>query len=57
MNNIEKIKNMDIDELTEFIEKIADTADCANCPAYDKCISGVSCKINIKNWLKAKADD
>lgn len=57
MNNFEKIKKMDIDELAEFIEKIADTADCANCPAYDKCISGVSCKINIKNWLKAEADE
>lgn len=57
MNNFERLKNMTVEEMTEFIADIVSTADCANCPAYDMCIQGVDCKISIKNWLKKKASE
>lgn len=56
MNNLEKLKNMNVDEMTDFIFGMVETADCIVCPAYDKCVSGLGCKINIKNWLKSKVD-
>lgn len=58
MTNFEKIKNMSVEELTNFLNGISDCCDsddynaCDNCPlTVDEC----SCD-GIKLWLESEAE-
>ena len=55
MNNFEKLKNMSIKEMTEFIAEIVASADCKDCPAHNNCKAGDGCKTNIAGWLMEEA--
>ena len=54
MTNYDKIKNMSIDEMTEFFTKFGDYCgnQCTYCP--EKCLDG-TCKKRIKQWLQQEA--
>ena len=49
MTNFEKIKNMSIEELANFIGGLT---DCDHCPVY--CSGG--CKYSWEQWLKSKVE-
>ena len=58
-NNFERIKNMSVDEMAEWmVEHLTNTCG-FDCPAYGMCegeeING--CKDNIKQWLLAEVEE
>ena len=53
MNNFEKIKAMDIDEMAEYLAYM----ECDTCCVYgDKtdCLEGSDCFTGIKQWLESE---
>lgn len=54
MNNYEKIKQMSIEEMAEFIYSI-DPAYCMNCPANINC-RGRECVKELAQWLKSEVE-
>ncbi len=50
MTNLEKIKNMSLEEFAEYIYRLA---DCRECPIY--CTSG-DCKTAWKDYLNKETD-
>lgn len=55
MNNYEKIKQMDKEELSNFLCNLMCNHCCDNrCPARDKCYTGHS---GMKDWLESEAQD
>ena len=57
MTNYEKIKNMSIEEMAEFID--SPTVDCERCAYYKngKCLSDDDCKVGIQKWLESEAEE
>ena len=55
MNNFEKIKNMNIDEMAEWIINI-EPLHCRNCPANKICFGEMDCKRTIKQWLQQESE-
>lgn len=57
MTNYEKIKQMSIDEMVEYLLKI--TADlCEACPLERLCSNELnSCNLTVKYWLESEADN
>ena len=55
MSNYEKIKNMSIDEMADFLEDIYGV-DC-NCPAKASCDMFDSCLQAIVAWLESEVKE
>lgn len=55
MKNIDKIKNMNSDEMAIFLDI---HTDCDTCIVLEKCNNGnhKSCKNVIKQWLEGEAE-
>ena len=57
MNNFEKIKQINIDEMAEFLRKFS---NCSFCNLYLKPKTCSNCKQNyerpFKNWLKSECE-
>lgn len=54
MNNYEKIKNMTVDEMAEFLLQ-----ECINICVYnnEECLDyGADCKDGIKQWLEQESE-
>lgn len=49
MTNLEKIKNMSVEELAHFISRLT---DCDRCPLY----CGGGCEYSWVEWLKSEAE-
>ena len=56
MNNFEKIKNMTLDEMAEWIINI-EPLHCRNCPANKICFGEMDCKRTIRQWLQAESEE
>ena len=61
MNNFEKIKQMNIDEMAEFFSK-AYYGHCPDCPCYKQkygyCNCNKFCCIkNLKSWLQSESEN
>ena len=55
MNNFEKIKNMTLDEMAEYLANM----ECDTCCVYsDKtdCLEGSDCFTGIKQWLQVESE-
>ena len=53
MTNLERIKNMTVAELAEWLEEIS---PCKCCVRRNKrACGGVSCRLGIKRWLEQEA--
>lgn len=59
MNNFEKIKSMDIDEMAEWFKNIDAVCDmdihCENCVNSDWC--GIETKEDFKKWLESEVSE
>lgn len=55
MTNFEKIKNMTVEEMVEFII-YEHSCDCCNCADDDDC-KGLKCREGVREWLKQEATD
>lgn len=59
MTNIERIKQMDAEEMADFIVECVQQIDCDECPAYPICrqsrYRGEYCKATTKTWLESEA--
>ena len=54
MNNFEKIKNMTLDEMAEFI---AENINCGSCCLTDTaCPVDLECDEVVKQWLQAESE-
>lgn len=57
MTNYEKIKNMSIEDLAHFLDKITyccnNDSECGYCPLYDACIGTTS----SKTWLESEVEE
>ena len=51
MNNYEKIKNMTIDEMAEWHNKLLAICVTYDCPAFEIC-DMQNCKESFKKWLE-----
>lgn len=49
MNNYERIKQMSVDEMAEFISDV--TVNCEYCRLSELCSVTASCLITYKQWL------
>lgn len=61
MTNFEKIKQMSINEIAEFLF-VHQFSKCSNCDYYKKQCSGKyfddkSCTMGIKYWLESEAEE
>ena len=57
MTNFEKIKQMSVEELAEFICSLMCDDCCDNrCPASEKCGGGFMC-LGMSEWLESEADN
>ena len=56
MNNFEKIKAMNIDEMAEFIYRLKDCedVDCDKCLLNSLCAISIHDKEDVKGWLKSE---
>ena len=55
MNNFEKIKNMTLDEMAEFI---AENINCGSCCLTDTaCPVDLECDEVVKQWLQQESED
>lgn len=59
MNNFEKIKAMDIDEMAEFIDSFIPNCIDFRCPVWDYCeeICSPNCKRTFKQWLESEVEE
>ncbi len=53
MTNFEKIKQMSVEEMTEFMSTI-DTSACSCCKGKCACMS---CRDGFRAWLESEADN
>lgn len=55
--NYDRIRNMSIDEMAEYITNI--TISCENCPVYEKCsiTAEVNCSDMMKKWLESEVEE
>lgn len=51
MTNFDVIKQMTVEELGEFLNKI----DCVNRVYFGKCSDGMNCQEGITEWLKQES--
>ena len=61
MTNFEKIKQMSVDEISEFLF-VHQFLKCNNCDYYKKQCGGEyfddkSCTVGIKKWLESEVDE
>lgn len=60
MNNYEKIKNMNIDEMQTFIYDFIDEYEvCGYCPIRKFCLKTdgtITCKGAVKQWLESEGE-
>ena len=59
MNNFEKIKNMTVDEMAEYLTKLTATY-CEYCTFKEFCEkdeNNLSCREVLKKWLEEKSED
>ena len=52
MNNIDKIRNMTLDEMAEFLK----VGDCYYCKTENWCDDYDNCKDALKQWLQQESD-
>ena len=58
MTNYNCIKSMSVEEMAEFIERMAEHLEiCTRCPAYKMCDTHIKCGENIKQWLLQEVKD
>lgn len=55
MNNFEKIKAMDIDEMAEWLYKFNDDSLCEYCYGCNKENEELGCEEYFKQWLESEA--
>lgn len=58
MTNFERIKQMSVEELTEFLEDTQGLPECGGCPALVVCLANGydwQCNEAIKYWLEQEA--
>lgn len=55
MNNYERIKNMSLDEIALFVEKIGN--NCHFCVLQNLDCIGNNCKEGIKQWLLSESEE
>lgn len=57
MNNFEKIKQMTIDEMAEWIKDLSD-CDCRHCPVKSTLFFNCEffCTNNLKRWLEGEGE-
>lgn len=54
MTNYEKIKNMTVEEMAKFLEKITDYCNANNCKACPLCRGIFCCTTEIECWLNSE---
>lgn len=59
MKNIDKIKQMNIDEMTEFLNSFLPNCIDFNCPVWDYCeeINSTNCERTFKQWLESEIEE
>ncbi len=55
MNNFEKIKNMTLDEMAEFLD-MSPCNHCADIAKKIKCYCLKNCRKYIKQWLESESE-
>lgn len=54
MTNYEKIKNMTVEEMAKFLEKLTDDCNANNCKACPLCRGIFCCTTEIECWLNSE---
>lgn len=54
MTNYERINNMSVDEMADYLWE---SLECNRCPLHDKCGIIGSCKYTWLNWLNQEAEE
>ena len=57
MNNYEKIKNMTLDEMAEFMQIVNVESLCKRCLGCDSEDEEIGCDNGIKLWLQQESED
>ena len=52
--NYDRIRNMNVNEIAEFLGKISETIDCNSCPVTNLCQHGIDCVETYKKWLESE---
>lgn len=56
MTNYEKIKNMTVEEMAEFLEKLTDRCNANRCKDCPLCKGIFCCTTEIGCWLNSEVD-
>lgn len=55
MTNFDKLKNMNFDQMLEFLSDIGNCETCSR-RGYESCTDVSDCKTHIKEWLESEAE-
>ena len=59
MTNLEKIQNLNAEEMAEILQKAHDCSyiSCDDCPFLDRKSKPVSCCNDFKEWLESEVEE